>query len=730
MASARLIALSAALLATAAAWMVVFHFSAAWACLVALALGLGLAAGIAWEKPAAMQLAAEIEALKREALRQREELSKIEEQSSAIRSEAALALRDSEALYHSLVDHLPLSVLRKDRDGKYTFVNRRYLDFSGKDAGDIIGTTDFDVFPHELATKYRAGDEQVLATGELFEDVEAYRKPDGEVRYIQVLKTPVRDAEQRVIGTQVMFWDVTDKRRAEESLGRSARELEQRNQALQESEQNLQRQTNILMSVLNSIAEGVVVADEEGRFVVWNPAADRIIGLGPMDKPTDVWPQVYGLFQTDRVTPLAPDQVPLARAIRGETVTDVEMYVKNRSRSDGVLLRASGAPLVDADGQIQGGVVVFRDVTRQKAAEEALRHSEEHARQIVETAYDPFVSIDADGRVLDWNTQAQKTFGWARDEVRGEILAELIIPPRYREAHAAGIRRYLETGTGAVLNTRIEISAMHRDGHEFPVELTVWPVHSLRECCFNAFVHDITERKAAEAEIRSKNQDLETLLYVTSHDLREPLRAIENFSRLVCERYAERLDAKGQDFLHRVVNGAQRLDRLLEDVLTLSRVQRTVQPAADIDSGEIVADVLRHLESRIRETQAVVEVDEGLPAIRADRRWATQAVQNLVSNALKYTVEGEAPKVQIGGFRGPEGVGLVVRDRGMGVPPDYAERIFQLFQRAVSRNIEGTGAGLAIVKRVAERHGGRAWVRPREGGGSEFVITFGSGTAA
>jgi PAS domain S-box-containing protein len=730
MASARLIALSAALLATAAAWMIVFHFDAAWACLFAIALGLGLAAGIAWEKPLTKQLATEIEALKREAGRQRDELVQIEQQSSAIRSEAALALRDSEALYHSLVDHLPLSVLRKDRDGHYTFVNRRYLDFSGKDASDIIGTTDFDVFPLELATKYRAGDEQVLATGELFEDVEAYRKPDGEVRYIQVLKTPVRDAEQRVIGTQVMFWDVTDKRRAEESLGRSARELEQRNEALQESEQNLQRQTNILMSVLNSIAEGVVVADEGGRFVVWNPAADRIVGLGPMDKPTDAWPQVYGLFQTDRVTPLPADQVPLARAIRGETVTDVELFVRNRSRSDGVLLSVSGAPLVDADGQNKGGVVVFRDVTRQKAADEALRHSEERARQIVETAYDPFVSIDAEGRVLDWNTQAQTTFGWTRAEVQGKILAELIIPPRYREAHTAGIRRYLESGVGPVLNTRIEITALHRDGREFPVELTVWPVHSPGGCCFNAFVHDITDRKSAEAEIRSKNQDLETLLYVTSHDLREPLRAIENFSRLVCERYAERLDAKGQDFLQRVVNGAQRLDRLLEDVLTLSRVQRTVQPSVDIDSGEIVADVLRHLESRIRETQAIVQVDEGLPAIRADRRWATQAVQNLVSNALKYTVEGEAPNVQIGGFRGPEGVGLVIRDRGMGVPADYSERIFQLFQRAVSRNIEGTGAGLAIVKRVAERHGGRAWVRPREGGGSEFVITFGSGTAA
>jgi len=506
--------------------------------------------------------------------------------------------------------------------------------------------------------------------------------------------------------------------------------LERRNAELQESEQNLQRQTGILMSILNSIADGVVVADDQGRFVIWNPAADRIIGLGPMDKPTAAWPQVYGLYRPDRVTPFPADQVPLARAIRGETVTDVEMFVRNRSRGDGLLISVTGTPLTDPHGVIKGGVVVFRDVTRHKAAEEALRQSEERSRQIVETAYDPFVSIDAEGRVLDWNTQAKTTFGWTHEEVLGKTLAELIVPPQHRAAHRDGIRRYLATGEGPVLNSRIEITALHRDGHEFPVELTVWPVHTSGGCNFHAFVHDITRRKKAEAEIHSKNQDLETLLYVTSHDLREPLRAIENFSRLVCERYADKLDAKGKDFLERVVAGAQRLDRLIEDVLTLSRVQRTVEPAEAVDSGEIVADVLRHLEPRIRETQAVVNVAEKLPAIFADRRWATQAVQNLVSNALKYTAEGEAPQVEIGGFKGPEGVGLMVRDRGMGVPPESADRIFQLFQRAVSRNIEGTGAGLAIVKRVAERHGGRAWVRPRDGGGSEFIITFGSSTSA
>ncbi|MBI3863763.1 MAG: PAS domain S-box protein [Planctomycetia bacterium] len=697
--------------------------------LAAAALLLGAAAGAAWQARATEQLAHENIRLREETERQRRELEHVQAISQAQQSEAEVALRDSEALYHSLVDHLSLSVLRKDRSGKYTFVNRRFLEFSGKQASEVIGITDFDLFPPELAAKYRAGDEQVMSTGSQFEDVESYQKSAGEKRYIQVLKTPIRDAGGAVIGTQVMFWDVTDKHNSEEAFTRFTRELEQRNAALVESEQNLQRQTDILKLVLNSISDGVVVADRQGKFLIWNPAAESIIGLGALEKPAEAWSEAYGLFELDRTTPFPSEQLPLTRAIHGEFVAAVEMFIRNEMRPQGVVISVSGAPLREAGGEIRGGVVVFRDVTRERAAQVALRESEERARQIVETAYDPFISIDSRGHVVDWNSRAQQVFGYTREEAQGRLLADLILPTQYREAHTQGIHRYFETGEGPVLNTRIEITALNRDGREFPVELTIWPLQTANGCFFHAFIHDITRRKQAEHEIQSKNQDLETLLYVTSHDLREPLRAIENFSRLVSERYADKLDAKGQDFLQRVVRGAQRLDRLIEDVLQLSRAQRSVQASEDVDSGEIVADVIKHLEPRIRETGASVRVAEPLPGIRADRRWATQAIQNLVSNALKYTVEGQAPDVEIGEFRGPEGVGLAVRDRGMGVPPDCAERIFQLFQRAVSRNIEGTGAGLAIVKRVAERHGGRAWVRPREGGGSEFIITFGSGTA-
>jgi signal transduction histidine kinase len=240
---------------------------------------------------------------------------------------------------------------------------------------------------------------------------------------------------------------------------------------------------------------------------------------------------------------------------------------------------------------------------------------------------------------------------------------------------------------------------------------------------------EIAERGRARTEIAAKNRDLETLLYVTSHDLREPLRAIENFSRIVNDRYSERLDDKGQDFLRRIISGAQRLNRLLDDILTLSRSQRIGVPSEEVDGESIVSEALKRLEGKINPTRARIHVAKDFQGLRVDKTWATQAIYNLIANALKFTREGEAPDVEIAPYR-PEGpgrnaIGIVVRDRGPGIAPEHTERIFQLFQRAVGREVEGTGAGLAIVRQIAERHGGSAWVEPRQGGGSEFIITFG-----
>ncbi len=533
--------------------------------------------------------------LQAETVSQAEQLVQIRREKSAIELEAEQALRDSEALYHSLVEHLPLSVLRKDARLRYTFVNRRYLDYSGMSLERLLGRTDFELFPEDLAQRYRAGDEEVLSTGRTLESVDSYVDPRGEQRWIRVIKSPVYDAQRAVVGVQILASDVTARQQAEEALANSRTELEARHGELQQSQLRLQQQTELLQSILKSLADGVVVGDLAGRLMVWNPAAESLLGTAPGEAPIREWPGLFGLFLPDAQTPHPAADLPLARAIRGETVRNQPLVVRNAKHPEGRTISVNGGPLRDADGHPAGGVVVLRD---------------------------------------------------------------------------------------------------------------------------------ITSMQQAEAEIRSQNADLETLLYVTSHDLREPLRAIENFSKLVCDKYGDRLEEQGRDFLARVRRGAQRLDRLLQEVLTLSRVQRTTQPEADVPAEELVADVLRQLEPQLRETNARVQVAHPLPLLQADRRWATRALYNLVGNALKYTCPGEPPEIEIAGCQFGQATGLSVADRGPGVPPEFRERIFQLFQRAVGREIEGTGAGLAIVKRVAERHGGRAWVEARDGGGSIFFLTF------
>ena len=279
-----------------------------------------------------------------------------------------------------------------------------------------------------------------------------------------------------------------------------------------------------------------------------------------------------------------------------------------------------------------------------------------------------------------------------------------------------------------MLGKRVEVPALKKDGSAFFVEMALQPIPYGGRTVFAMFLHDVTARKKHREEIDQKNKDLETLLYVTSHDPREPLRAIRSFSELLRDRTIGQLGETEASFLSRVIDGADRLDRLLEDVLMLSRAQRASEANEPIDPQMVIDDVLKQLEPRITETGALVSVAASLPKVRADPRWLRQSIFNLVANALKFVNPGEAPQIEIVGYERSSDsgtqTGLVIQDRGPGIPEEHAERVFQLFQRAVGRKVEGTGAGLAIVRQVAKRYGGNAWVEPRSGGGSCFYLAF------
>lgn len=499
------------------------------------------------------------------------------------------------------------------------------------------------------------------------------------------------------------------------------------------AEESAQRQTTEAAlldaeAMYRSFAEGLpihlVCKDRTGRFTFANGLFCRELGrsLHEIVGKTD-----YDFFSNELAEKYRADDRRVEESRRVLQTVEENRLPSGERRYVEVLK----APVLNAAGDVTGVQIAFWDVTARKRAEDELQESEARNRAILEAALDCIITIDQDGRIIEFNPAAETTFGYRRDEIIGRDLMETLYPPTAGDRQRESLEEFHRIGeAGSMLGRRFEQTMLRRDGEKFPAELSMQPVPLVGTTVFTMFLRDITDRKRAEEEINRKNRDLETLLYVTSHDLREPLRAIHNFAKLVSERYAPKLDERGQDFLRRVVRGAERLDRLLEDVLTLSRAQRSVEIADNVSLADVVADVLQQLESRIERTHANVAVAGDLPRVSADRRWVTQAVYNLVANALKFTLPGQPPDVEIHAYHPgpgePPGPGLAVADRGPGVPPGYAERIFQLFQRAVGREVEGTGAGLAIVRQIAERHEGTAWVRPREGGGSEFIVTFGS----
>lgn len=322
---------------------------------------------------------------------------------------------------------------------------------------------------------------------------------------------------------------------------------------------------------------------------------------------------------------------------------------------------------------------------------------------------------------------------WGVIIISSAFMARSISRPIIRLTETAQAIQAGDLSKKAIVNSRNEIGRLAHTFNSMTAQLKQ-TLEGLTEEIYErkkvekelALAHSELEERVRQrtAELTQINQDMETLLYVVSHDLKEPLRAIENFSRLISRRYNKQLDHKGQDFLQRINRAAARLRTLIDDILKLSRAKRMELPSEKVCSKSMIENILARLEISIQERQAKISLVQPLPKLRVNHTWATEAIYNLISNALKYTPEGIPPEIEITGYHGPEGIGLMVKDRGLGVPPEYRERIFQLFQRAVGREIEGTGAGLAIVRQIAQRHGGHAWVQAREGGGSEFIITF------
>ena len=598
------------------------------------------------------------------------------------------ALKASEARYRELLECLPQLIWTGNPDGAFNYLSPQWITYTGIPADKQLGVG----WAHQvhvddrptLAERWKAG----IASGQPFELEFRIRGANRQYRWFQTHASPIRDSNGSLVRWLGTSTDIDDRKQGDVMRAR-------------------------LGAIVESSSDAIISKSLDGSILTWNGSAEKMFGYTAAE--------IIGRS----ITILLPstrrheESEIIAQIKAGKQLQHFETV---RVRKDGTPLDVSltVSPIRDANGTVIGVSKIARDITARKQAEESLQQQ----RRLIELSHEPIFAWDTERGIVQWNRGCEHLYGYTAEEALGQSshqllqttfstsLTDIMAVLDVKGEWTGEIRHRTKSGQGLVVESRWAM--LKATGRNLVLETN----------------RDITQQRRSEETILKKNKDLETLLHVTSHDLKEPLRAIESFSILLQERYANRLDEKGQDFLRRIVRATQRLDQLLTDILDLSRAQRMEPPVSEVEAELLVQEVLRRLENRINQTRAKIVIHSPLPRLRVNTTWAIQGIYNLMTNALKFVPEGETPDVEISAFseidlHGMEHAGLIVQDRGHGIPTDQQERIFELFRRAVGREVEGTGAGLAIVRQVAERHGGRAWATSRDGGGSNFFITFG-----
>jgi PAS domain S-box-containing protein len=355
----------------------------------------------------------------------------------------------------------------------------------------------------------------------------------------------------------------------------------------------------------------------------------------------------------------------------------------------------------------------------------------ENYQVFLESAPDAMVVINRDGRIVLVNTQAEKLFLISRDQLVGQQI-ESLVPKRYRSNHLGQRQSYSDQPRQRSMGSGSELHGLRSDGSEFPVEISLNPITTDNGLLVASAIRDITEvRKKANEELKKyvqalevSNAELEQFAYIASHDLQEPLRTISSYCQMMEHEYKGTLDQKADEYIKFTVDASNRMQSLIKDLLTYSRIGRDRAPT-EIDCNIIVADVIRVLKPSIEGSKAEVSSDH-LPSIVADPIQMNQLFQNLIGNALKFCSD-KPLKIHISYKNEGQRYVFSVTDNGIGIDPQYAQRIFVIFQRLHTREAyPGTGIGLSICKKVVENHGGKIWVESTPGQGSTFYFSISS----
>ncbi|MBL7950813.1 MAG: PAS domain S-box protein [Flavobacteriales bacterium] len=506
----------------------------------------------------------------------------------------------------------------------------------------------------------------------------------------------------------------------------------------EEAARAVDAQRTYLRTTLRSIGDGVITTDAHGRVDTLNKVAEELTGWTMQEAQGQPLETIFPIVnETTRATV----ENPALRALREGVVVGLANHtVLLRRDGTEVAIDDSAAPIRMEDGTVAGSVLIFRDIGVQRAAARRIEVSEARNRAMLATALDAIITIDHEGRIVEFNASAERIFGHARANVVGQELAALIIPPNFRDQHRRGMAHFLSTGEGPILDKRLELEALRADGELFPCELTVAKVQVHGDPLFTAFLRDITDRRKAENELRTLAADLSDanrrkaqFIATLAHELRNPLAPLSNAMELL--KLDERRNEQREtlELMDRQVN---MLVRLIDDLLDMSRIERglIVLREEPLDLVQVVRQAVETSQPLIAAAGHHLQLD--LPPhpvmVMGDLARLAQVFANLLNNSAKYTPKGG--HVRMAMQVEPEWVQVDVQDNGMGIPQAMLRKVFDLFTQmdhTMAHAQGGLGIGLTLVKKLVALHEGKVEVTsPGVDQGATFSVRLPRRTAA
>ncbi len=515
-----------------------------------------------------------------------------------------------------------------------------------------------------------------------------------------------------------------------EAFNKMLARIEEQTEALLKNEEI----RSFLAAIVASSDDAIIGKDLDSKVLSWNTGAERLFGYAAAE--------MLGQPMARLQPPDRPDEEShiLEEVKRGR----IRHYETMRLRKDGRLIEVSlcVSPIKNARGDVIGISSIARDITEGKRAERELQESQARFSDIIGSAMDAIISVDAGQHITIFNEAAEKMFRCPAGEALGEPL-DRFIPARFREAHRAYVDNFGHTGvTSRAMGDLRPLSGLRADGEEFPIEASISHIDVGGQLTYTVILRDVTERKRAEeqilqlnaeleqrveertTELTAANKELESFTYSVAHDLRAPLRHIDAYSKILADDCAGSLSPEAQHYLGNIRASAAKMSQLVDDLLNLARVGRQELNRRSTPLSELVDEVLEDLKGETAGRNLEWHL-EPLPAVECDPGLMKLVFANLLSNAVKYTRPRPVAVIEVG-YRKLNGDSAVfVRDNGVGFNMKYADKLFGVFQRFHrAEEFEGTGVGLATVDRIVRKHGGHIWAEAAVDKGATFYFTM------